>query len=190
MKEEILNSYKNVNIDYPGNSNSLHKLGLDTKKLEDAASKQILKVLGLIDYEVIYTSGNAESFTMVINNVKNKIVTDNEEFRDMCKEMNREVVYSKTIDSFPENVFISTKILNKCNHIDLDLDKKYDNLNNFDYITIEDEIPGFGVLIKRKNICIENLIHGGKSTTKYRSGTAPTPLIVSFSKLVKLKYKK
>ena len=40
------------------------------------------------------------------------------------------------------------------------------------------------------DIEMNNLIHGGKSTTKYRSGTSVTPLVVSFSKLVKLKYRK
>ena len=65
-----------------------------------------------------------------------------------------------------------------------------ERLNKYDFITIEDDIPFFGVLIKRKNIELENLIHGGKSTTKYRSGTSVTPLIASFAKLIKLKYKR
>ena len=72
----------------------------------------------------------------------------------------------------------------------LNFNKEYDDLNKYDFISIEDDIPFFGVLLKKKNINMENLIHGGKSTTKYRSGTSVTPLIVSFSKLVKLKYKK
>ena len=74
--------------------------------------------------------------------------------------------------------------------MDLKLDGNYGNLNEYDFITIEDEIPFFGVLLKKKSIECDNLIHGGKSTTKYRSGTSVTPLIVSFSKLVKLKYNK
>ena len=32
-------------------------------------------------------------------------------------------------------------------------------------------------------------INGGKSVTKYRSGTSPTSLIVSFSKFIKNRYK-
>ena len=78
MKEDILNSYDKVSLEYVGNSNSLHKLGLESKRLEDAASKQILEVLGLDGYEVIYTSGNAESFSTIISNVKGKVWTDNE----------------------------------------------------------------------------------------------------------------
>ena len=149
MKEEILKSYDLASNDYGYNSNSLHKLGLDARKLEDAASDTILNTLHLTDYEVIYTSGNAESLSMLeINNID------------------------------------KDKVLN------LVLGESYNNLNNYDFIIIEDDIPFIGALIKRKNIYLENLIHGGKSTTVYRSGTSPVPLIASFAKLVKLKHKK
>ena len=41
---------------------------------------------------------------------------------------------------------------------------------------------GIGGLIKKKNIKLSPLIHGGKSTTIFRSGTPPTELISSLSK--------
>lgn len=47
-------------------------------------------------------------------------------------------------------------------------------------------IKGIGCLIKRDNIVIEPLIHGGKSTTPYRSGTPAHPLIISISKALRL----
>ena len=47
-------------------------------------------------------------------------------------------------------------------------------------------IKGIGMLYKRENINIEPLIHGGKSTTKYRSGTPAIPLIASFAKAIRL----
>lgn len=40
-------------------------------------------------------------------------------------------------------------------------------------------LKGIGALIKTKDIDLEPIIHGGKSFSKYRSGTMPTPLIVS-----------
>ena len=79
--------------------------------------------------------------------------------------------------------------IKSANISDIDLDKKYSNLNDYDFITIGDYIPFFGVLLKKKNIFIEPLINGGKSVTKYRSGTSPTSLIVSFSKFIKNRYK-
>ena len=47
-------------------------------------------------------------------------------------------------------------------------------------------IKGIGVLIKKEKIDITPLIHGGKSTTNYRSGTPCLPLIVSISKSLRL----
>ena len=47
-------------------------------------------------------------------------------------------------------------------------------------------IKGVGALIKNKNVEILPLIHGGKSTTIYRSGTPSTPLIASISKALRL----
>lgn len=47
-------------------------------------------------------------------------------------------------------------------------------------------IKGIGVLIKKEKIELEPLIHGGKSTTIYRSGTPTLPLIVSTSKALRL----
>ena len=47
-------------------------------------------------------------------------------------------------------------------------------------------IKGIGVLLKKKKISLTPLIHGGKSTTVYRSGTPCLPLIVSLSKALRL----
>ncbi len=51
-------------------------------------------------------------------------------------------------------------------------------------------IKGVGCLIKKESIKIEPLIHGGKSTTIYRSGTPATALIVSLAKALRLIYEK
>lgn len=47
-------------------------------------------------------------------------------------------------------------------------------------------IKGIGCLVKKKKLVIEPLIHGGKSTTNYRSGTPTTQLIVSLAKALRL----
>lgn len=49
-------------------------------------------------------------------------------------------------------------------------------------------IKGIGALYLKKGIVIDNLIHGGKSTSIYRSGTSSPALIVSFSKALRLAY--
>ena len=47
-------------------------------------------------------------------------------------------------------------------------------------------IKGIGVLIKKEKVELTPLLHGGKSTTRYRSGTPALPLIVSLSKALRL----
>lgn len=47
-------------------------------------------------------------------------------------------------------------------------------------------IKGIGALIKKENVSLEPLIHGGASTTIYRSGTPATALIVSMAKALRL----
>ena len=47
-------------------------------------------------------------------------------------------------------------------------------------------IKGIGLLIKKEKILLEPLIHGGKSTTVYRSGTPAVALIVSLAKALRL----
>ena len=49
-------------------------------------------------------------------------------------------------------------------------------------------MKGIGGLVKKENVVIEPLIHGGKSTTKDRSGTPSTALIVSMAKALRLAY--
>ena len=44
VNDEVINTYVKVCKDFVGNPNSLHKLGLQSKKLIDASSKQIANV--------------------------------------------------------------------------------------------------------------------------------------------------
>lgn len=47
-------------------------------------------------------------------------------------------------------------------------------------------LTGVGVLIKKKSIVLTPLMHGGKSESPYRSGSAPLGLIASFVKALEL----
>ena len=65
-------------------------------------------------------------------------------------------------------------------------------MDNVDFVSFSAHkffgIKGIGCLLKKENIVIDPLIHGGKSTTVYRSGTPALPLIVSLSKALRLAY--
>ena len=47
-------------------------------------------------------------------------------------------------------------------------------------------IKGIGALIKRNSVALSPLIHGGRSLSSLRSGTPPTPLILSLEKAIDL----
>ena len=79
-------------------------------------------------------------------------------------------------------------------HVDLTqlITKTKINLTNIDLASFSAHkfygIKGIGCLIKKENIKIEPLIHGGKSTTVYRSGTPATSLIASLGFALELAY--
>ena len=72
--------------------------------------------------------------------------------------------------------------------------KKEIDLSNVDLASFSAHkfygIKGIGGLIKKEGIDIIPLIHGGKSTTKYRSGTPTVALIASMAKALRLAYEK
>ena len=77
-------------------------------------------------------------------------------------------------------------------HVDItqSIGKEPVNLENVDLASFSAHkifgIKGIGCLIKKEKVQIEPLIHGGKSTTIYRSGTPQLPLIVSLAKALRL----
>lgn len=87
-------------------------------------------------------------------------------------------------DNYPNIIF----------HVDLTqlITKKVIDLKNIDLASFSAHkfygIKGIGCLIKKEDIKLEPLIHGGKSTTVYRSGTPATSLIASLGKAINLAY--
>ena len=64
------------------------------------------------------------------------------------------------------------------------------DFSNIDFVTFAPHkffgLNGFGALINRNNIKINPIIHGGKSTTIYRSGTPVTANVVALTKALTL----
>ena len=52
VDKKVLATYEKVCLEYIGNSNSLHKLGLKSRQLENFATDKISKLLNLKDKEV------------------------------------------------------------------------------------------------------------------------------------------
>lgn len=238
VNEEVLKVFNKVCLEYPGNSNSLHSLGIKSKELEDYATEKIAKLLKVKPSEIIYTSGSSESNNTAIKGVCNKyknrgnhIITTNLEHSSVIAPLNYLTKEGFTIDYVKikdnglvdienlkelltdETILVSISIVDseiglrqnideigkllkeypKCIfHVDCTqgIGKINIDFTNIDLASISAHkfygLKGIGLLIKKENIVIEPLIHGGKSTTIYRSGTPPLPLIVSLMKALEL----
>lgn len=238
VNQDVLDSFIKACNRYPGNPNSLHKLGVESKNMIDKATNQIASIMGVKNEEIIYTSGSSESNNLAIKGIclmyqnrgKHIITTDLEHSSiygpiDYLLKLGFEVSYVKltqegfvdlehlkslmrddtilvTINSVNSELGIQQPIneigeLLKCYpkcyfHVDMtqSVGKVKVNCENIDLISFSAHkffgLKGIGVLIKKDKIEIESLIHGGKSTTKYRSGTPALPLIVSLSKALRL----
>ena len=72
VNKEVLESYSKACLNFIGNPNSMHKLGVDAKKLIDASTKQISELLHIKESEIIYTSGSTEANNTVIKGIAYK----------------------------------------------------------------------------------------------------------------------
>jgi cysteine desulfurase len=235
--EEVLDTFLRVSRDFVGNPNSLHKLGILAKQLEESSTRQIASLLGVSEDEIIYTSGSSESNNLAIKGICLKyqsrgkhILTTHLEHSSIygplgyLQRLGFEVEFLKTKDGIVDlddlrsklrddtilvsiaSVSSETGLLQPIDEIGKIL-KEYPKLffhvdatqsigkvnvsfQNVDLVSISAHkiygIKGVGLLIKKKNIELEPIIHGGKSTTKYRSGTPALPLIASFARALRL----
>ena len=69
VDKRVLDTFSKVCLEYPGNSNSLHSLGVKSKSLEDHATEKISEMLGVKPSEIIYTSGASESNNTAIKGI-------------------------------------------------------------------------------------------------------------------------
>lgn len=72
VNEDVLNSFNKVCRDYIGNPNSLHRLGIEAKRLMDKSSEQIASLLNVLPEEVIFTSGASEANNLALLGVVEK----------------------------------------------------------------------------------------------------------------------
>ncbi len=240
VNEEIINTYSKVCRDFIGNPNSLHKLGVEAKKLIDASTEQIAKILGVKSSEIIYTSGSSEANNLAIKGVSSRysnrgkhIITtelehssviapisylqnqgfevdfvkldenglvDLNDLKNLLRDdtilvsicaINSEVGVKQDLKAISDIIRTNPKTIFHSDVTQL-IGKDKVDLSMLDMASISGQkfygMKGIGALIKREGLVIDPLIHGGKSTTVFRSGTPATPLIVSLAKALRLAY--
>lgn len=137
-------------------------------------------------FEVSFVKTN-EFGVVDINSLK-ELLTDDTILVSICA-VNSEIGIVQPIDEIGKIL----KEYPKCYfHVDMTqcLGKIKFNLENIDLASFSAHkiygIKGIGLLYKKESISLEPLIHGGKSTTIFRSGTPATALIVSMAKAMRL----
>lgn len=240
VNDAVLDSYVKCCKKYIGNANSMHKLGLESKKIIEQATQQIKDILKIEDYDIIYTSGASEANNTVIKSIattyKNrgkKILTTSLEhssiyaplsylqkqgftvdiietdkngivnLSDLKQKLDNDVILVSICHVNSETGLLQPineigkiiKEYNKCYfHVDMtqSIGKIKVDFNNVDFASFSAHkfygIKGIGCLIKKSKIIIDPLIHGGASTTRFRSGTPAVALIVSMAKALRLAY--
>ena len=69
VNEQVLDTFNKVSLNYIGNANSLHKLGLESKKIMNKSTEIVKEVLNLNNHEVIFTSSATEANNMAIKGI-------------------------------------------------------------------------------------------------------------------------
>ncbi len=157
-----------------------------TTKLEHSSVSETLKYLETLGYEISYVELDKNGL-INIQNLKS-LIRDDTILVSICyvnselgiKQNINEI--AKILKQYPKLIFHvdGTQALGK---IDVDLS----NIDLFSFSAHKFFGPkGIGCLIKKENIKLTPLFHGGKSDSIYRSGTPALPLIVSLSKALRI----
>ncbi|BCJ94547.1 aminotransferase V [Anaerocolumna cellulosilytica] len=238
VDKEVADTFYQMCMNYIGNPNSPHSLGVGAAERMLESTTKIAGLLGVKEQEIIYTSGASESNNMAIKGIagsykrygKHIITTflehasvtgpftalQNDGFEvdfvniekngqvDLhhLKELIREdtiLVSVGLVDSEIGTIQPITEInqiIKERDHLFLHVDatqavgKIPVNFQEADLITFSAHkfygVNGSGILIKKEHVMLEPLIHGGLSTTSFRSGTPALALAASTEKALSL----
>ena len=159
-----------------------------TTTLEHSSVLEVFKYLESEGFEVSYAKLD-ENGVVDLDELK-KIIRDDTILVSICS-VNSEVGVRQPVEEiglllkdYPKLYFHSD--------VTQSIGKEKVDFTNIDLASFSGQkfygMKGIGGLIKKESIILESLIHGGKSTTVFRSGTPATALIVSLAKAMRLAY--
>ncbi len=239
VKDEVLDELIRTEKEYMGNSNSLHKAGINAHKKYLELQAKVFELFNLDpnEYDLIFTSSATESNNLAIKGIyesysgfgnvflssefehsstnaalaylkdkgcivslipttsegKLSIDTLKAKLNDECLLLCLSLVESEVgvIQDYHEvqevlkgtNCRLLLDATQAIGKIKLDL-------NGIDMISFSGHkfggLTGTGILLKRKDIILTPLLHGGKSESQYRSGSFPLGLFASLVKALEL----
>ena len=157
-----------------------------TTKLEHSSILSGLNYLKQNGYIIKYVKINDDG-NVDIDNLKELI--DDDTLLVSIGEVNSEIGLIQNVDEIGRMLKQYPRVIF---HVDgtQSVGKKHIHLENIDLYSFSAHkfygLKGIGCLVKKENIELIPIIHGGKSQTIYRAGTPPLPLIVSLAKALKL----
>lgn len=242
VNDEVLEEFLKTEKNYFGNTNSSHKLGIESLKKYEELNLKILNLLSLNkdEYEVVFTSSASEANNLAIKGIYSsysglgkhilaspfehssvsatlgylketgadvELLNVNNDgnisIDDLKSKLRNDtillcmiLVESETgkIQPYKEVIEILKDYPN-C-HLLIDatqalckIDIDYNGIDMFSFTPHKfGGIIGTGFLIKRKETILTPLIHGGLSTSIYRSSTFPLGLFSSSVKAIEIGY--
>lgn len=160
-----------------------------TTRFEHSSVIATLNYLETLGFEVDFVETN--EFGIVTTDNLEKLIRDDTILISIAG-VNSEIGILEPVEDI--GLFLKEKYPNIIFHADLTqaIGKIKLDFTNLDLISISSHkifgIKGIGLLIKKENIKLTPLIHGGKSTTIYRSGTPQSELIASLKKALEIVY--
>ena len=157
-----------------------------TTKLEHSSIIEPLKYLESIGYNIKYIE--LDNYGHVLVDKLKEMINDDVLLVSIA-EVNSEIGIIQDVNAIGEMLKEYPKVIF---HVDGTgaIGKKHIDLSNIDLYSFSAHkfygLKGVGCLIKKDNIGLVPIIHGGKSQSEYRGGTPALPLIVSTSRAIKL----
>lgn len=238
VDKEVLDIFCETSLNYIGNPNSPHEVGLQANERLRESVVKVAGLLGTKESEVIFTSGASESNNMAIKGVANtykrygkhiittylehasvtgpitalqndgyeidfvNITEDGQVDLNHLKELLRQdtilvsICYVDSEIGIIQPIKEISKLVHehpRCYfHVDCTqaVGKIPVSFEDIDLLTFSGHKiygpTGCGVLLRKENIMLEPLIHGGISTTTFRSGTPMLSLTAATEKALSL----
>ena len=159
-----------------------------TTHLEHSSIVEPLKKLEKDGFDIYYVKLNSDG-SVDLEDLEKELTDDT--ILVTIATVNSELGIIQDLDKISSVVRKNPKVIFHTDATQV-IGKKKISFDSVDLVSMSSQkfygMKGVGVLLKNKNILLEPIIYGGKSTTNYRSGTPATPLIVSFSKALRLAY--
>lgn len=229
--KRVLDLFVDDNLNFFANANSTHDLGKKANLEIIKATKDIVTLLELNNYDIVYTSGASEANNLAIKGIAYQnitrgkhIITSSFEHSSITTTLNyltKQGFDVEVVDSDDDGlvdlnelealiredtILVTIGAVNSETGILQDIPKISQLLSRYNQLYFHSDmtqaigkikidfnlvdliscsahkfygLKGIGCLFMRRGIDLTPQIHGGKSTSKYRSGTPALPLIKS-----------